>query len=151
MESLKKIVNLVFFVDIEDTTRKRRIVDARRAYAKILKDAGFSYHYIGDSLNKNHATIIHYVKSVDGLLKYDSAFEKKFMLAKKNFLKENAHLIPNSKEDIYAVAIELENKLSKILSKKEKIIFRLEKYEKENGANECVDYCRELMLSLFDD
>ena len=151
MESLKKIINLVFFVDIEDTTRKRRIVDARRAYAKILKDAGFSYHYIGDSLNKNHATIIHYVKSVDDLLKYDSPFEKKFMLAKKNFLNENEHLILKSKEDIYTVAIVLEKKINKFISAKEKIIFSLEKYEKENGENECTNYCKELMLSLFDD
>ena len=28
MESLKKIINSVFFVDIEDATRKRRIVEA---------------------------------------------------------------------------------------------------------------------------
>ena len=150
MESLKQIVNLVFFVDIEDTTRRRRIVDARRAYAKILKDVGFSYQHIGHSLNKNHATIIHYVKSVDDLLKYDSAFEKKFMLAKKNFLKENKHLIHSSKEDIYTVAIGLENKLSEIISKKDQIISSLENYEKENGTNECIDYCKELMLSLFD-
>lgn len=151
MDSLKNIVNLIFFVDIEDPTRKRRIVDARRAYSKILKDAGFSYQHIGHTLNKDHATIIHYVKSVDGLLKYDSVFEKKFMLAKKNFLKENKHLMLNSKEDIYTVAISLENRLNEIISKKAKILHKLESYENENGQNECVGYCRELMLSLFDD
>jgi hypothetical protein len=57
----------------------------------------------------------------------------------------------NSKEDIYTVAISLENRLNEIISKKTKILHKLESYENENGQNECVDYCRELMLSLFDD
>jgi hypothetical protein len=148
MDSLKNIINLVFFVDIEDRTRKRQIVDARRAYSKILRDSGFSYEFIGKSINKDHATIIHYVKSVDSLLKYDAIFEKKFILAKKNFLEENKHLMLNSKEDIYAIAISLENRLNELISKREKINELLDKYEKEN--KECVDFCREVILPLFD-
>ena len=148
MDSLKNIINLVFFVDIEDRTRKRQIVDARRAYSKILRDSGFSYEFIGKSINKDHATIIHYVKSVDSLLKYDAIFEKKFILAKKNFLEENKHLMLNSKEDIYAIAISLENRLNELISKRKKINELLDKYEKEN--KECVDFCREVILPLFD-
>lgn len=148
MDSLKNIINLVFFVDIEDRTRKRQIVDARKAYSKILRDSGFSYEFIGKSINKDHATIIHYVKSVDSLLKYDAIFEKKFILAKKNFLEENKHLMLNSKEDIYAIAISLENRLNELISKREKINELLDKYEKEN--KECVDFCREVILPLFD-
>jgi hypothetical protein len=148
MDSLKNIINLVFFVDIEDLTRKRQIVDARRAYAKILKDAGFSYESIGKTINKNHATIIHYVKSVDSLLKYDSIFEKKFISAKKNFLEENKHLMLNSKEDIYAIAISLENRLNELISKRKKIDSLLDEYEKENKGG--VDFCRKVILPLFD-
>jgi hypothetical protein len=151
MDSLKNIINLVFFVNIDDPTRKRNIVDARRAYSKILKDAGFSYQHIGDSIKKDHATIIHYVKSVDGLLRYDSVFQRKFLLAKKNFIKENKQLTLNSKEDIYAIAINLENRFNEIISKKTNVLQKLEDYEKENGQNECTDYCKNLILSLFDD
>jgi len=151
MESLKQIVNEIFLIDIESNRRKRSIVDGRKVYSKILRALGFSYQHIGYTIGKDHATIIHYVKSVDSLLKYDSVFEKKFMLAKKNFLKENKHLIPNQKQDIYEVAINLELKLNEILSKKQQIIEQLNNYEKENGENECLDYCKELMLSLFDD
>lgn len=146
MESLKNIINLVFFVDIDDPTRKRRIVDARRAYSKILKDAGFSYQHIGHTLNKDHASIIHYVKSVDGLLKYDSIFEKKFILAKKKFLEENKHLMLHSKEDIYSIAISLENQLDKAKKIRNEIIDYLENHE-----GECVDYCRKAMMSLFEE
>jgi hypothetical protein len=150
MDSLKQIVNLIFFVDIEDGTRKRRTVDARRAYSRILKDVGFSYEHIGHSLNKNHATIIHYLNSIDDLLKYDSVFERKFMLAKRQFLLENSYLMSNSKDDIYAVAIGLENRLENFISKKNKIIEILNDYEKNNGKNDCIDYCREAVLPLFD-
>jgi hypothetical protein len=136
---------------MKQSNRKRAIVDARRAYSKILRDAGFSYQYIGDTLNKNHATIIHYVKSVDGLLKYDAVFEKKFMLAKKTFLKENQNLILDSKEDIYSVAIRLEDRLNKIISNKTNVLNELDNYGRENGENECVAYCKELITSLFDD
>lgn len=146
MESLKNIINLVFFVEIDDPTRKRRIVDARRAYSKILKDAGFSYQHIGYTLNKDHATIIHYVKSVDGLLKYDSIFEKKFILAKKKFLEENKHLMLHSKEDIYSIAISLENQLDKAKKVRNEIIDYLDNHE-----GECVDYCRKAMMSLFEE
>ncbi len=146
MESLKNIINLVFFVEIDDPTRKRRIVDARRAYSKILKDAGFSYQHIGYTLNKDHATIMHYVKSVDGLLKYDSIFEKKFILAKKKFLEENKHLMLHSKEDIYSIAISLENQLDKAKKVRNEIIDYLDNHE-----GECVDYCRKAMMSLFEE
>ena len=146
MESLKNIINLVFFVEIDDPTRKRRIVDARRAYSKILKDAGFSYQHIGYTLNKDHATIMHYVKSVDGLLQYDSIFEKKFILAKKKFLEENKHLMLHSKEDIYSIAISLENQLEKAKKVRNEIIDYLNNHE-----GECVDYCRKAMMSLFEE
>jgi hypothetical protein len=148
MDSLKNIINLVFFVNIDDPTRKRNIVDARRAYAKILKDAGFSYQHIGGSIKKDHATIIHYVKSIDSLLKYDPIFEKKFISAKKNFLEENKHLMLNSKEDIYAIAISLENRLNELISKRKKIDSLLDEYEKENKGG--VDFCRKVILPLFD-
>lgn len=148
MNSLKNIINLVFFVDIDEHTRKRQVVDARRAYAKILRDAGFSYEFIGKTINKNHAAVIHYVKSIDSLLKYDTIFEKKFILAKKNFLEENKHLNLNSKEDIYAIAISLESKLNELISKRKKINDLLDKYE--NDKKECVDFCREVILPLFD-
>jgi hypothetical protein len=128
MDSLKKIINEIFFVDIKDNTRKRRIVDARRAYSKILRDVGFSYEYIGDSIGKDHATIIHYAKSISDLLKYDSVFEKKFILAKKQFLLENKQLIPNSNDDIYTTAIKLGEKIEEITLEKQQMLNKLVDY-----------------------
>lgn len=154
MDSLKKIINEIFFVNINDKTRKRRIVDARRAYAKILRDVGFSYEHIGDSIGKDHATIIHYVKSIDDLLQYDSIFEKKFILSKKQFLLENKQLIPKSNDDIYTTAIKLGERIEEIILEKKQMLNKfvdyLESYEKENGITPSIEYCRKSILPLFD-
>lgn len=144
MESLKRIVNLVFFVDIDDKSRQRPIVDARRAYSRILRDTGCSYEYIGKTIGKNHASIVHYVASIDALLKYDSVFENKFILAKKSFLEENKNLTLNSRKDIYSVAISLEKKLFEIISKKEELKELLDDKDK------CVNYCRDVILPLLE-
>jgi hypothetical protein len=154
MDSLKKIINEIFFVDINDKTRKRRIVDARRAYSKILRDVGFSYEHIGDSIDKDHATIIHYAKSINDLLQYDSIFEKKFILAKKQFLLENKQLIPKSNDDIYTTAIKLGERVEEITLEKQQMLNKfvdyLESYEKENGITPSIEYCRKSILPLFD-
>lgn len=149
MKSLKNIINIIFLVDIDEQSRQRKVVDARRAYARILKDAGFSFQHIGDTLGKNHATVIHYVKSVDDLIRFDSIFEKKFMLAKKKFLEENEHLKTTSKRDIYETAIGLENIIDDILSKTNQVYDLLKKYEEDNDK-EHLQNCKEILSSLID-
>ena len=154
MDSLKITIKEIFLADIEEKTRKRRVVDARRAYSKILRDVGFSYDYIGQTIGKDHASIIHYVKSISGLLQYDSTFEKKFILAKKHFLLENKHLISKSNDDIYTTAIKLGEKVEEMTLERQQMLTRfvdyLEGYEKENGTMPSVEYCRKNILPLFD-
>ncbi len=150
MESLKKIINIVYAVDIDESTRRRPVVDARRAYSKILRDAGYTFEYIAKTINKNHTSVVHYASSVDDLLKYDSVFEKKFILAKKNFLEEHKDLKLNSKKDIYAIAISLEKKLLEITSKKEEFEHILSECRSNKGRDKCIDYCQNVILPLLD-
>lgn len=154
MDSLKKIVNEIFFVDIDKNTRKREIVDARRVYSKILRDFGFSYQHIGDSINKDHATIIHYIKSIDNLLTYDPSFEKKFIIIKKQFVLENKQLILRSNVDIYTTAENLRNKLDEVILEKKQILIKfvdyLESYTNMNGEMPSIEYCKETILPLFE-
>ena len=150
METAKKIINIIYGVDIDEETRKRPVVDARRAYSKILRDAGYSFQYIASTLNKDHTSIVHYVKSIEPLLEYDSAFKKKFILVKQNFLEENKNLRINSKKDIYAIAISLEKKLIEITSKKEELKQYLDNCETDIQKEECINYCRTVILPLLD-
>lgn len=153
MDSLKTIINEIFFVNIDDSSRKRSIVDARRAYSKILRDVGFSYEYIGESIGRDHSTIIHYVKSIENLLEYDSIFERKFILANKQFLSENEQLEVKPKEDVYTTLVKLEQRLENALLEKREIIYKFTKYLEEHqekiGHKSYVDYCKENILPLF--
>jgi predicted transcriptional regulator len=79
---LKLIVNSVFKVNIDIETRLRSHVDARRAYAKILRDRGFSYHKTAVTIGKDHATIIHYLRNIDHIFAHDKYFIEKYKRCK---------------------------------------------------------------------
>lgn len=82
IQELKLIVNSVFKVNIDIETRLRTHVEARIAYAKILRDKGFSYHKIANTLNKNHATIIHYLRNIDHIFVHDKYFIERYKRCK---------------------------------------------------------------------
>lgn len=85
VEKLKKIVNEVFSVDLESKNRKRDVVDARKVYAKILREAGYRYEKIAKSINKDHSTIIHYVENIENILSYDKDLMDKYMACELSF------------------------------------------------------------------
>ena len=68
MNKLKEILDFVIRETTEDITSKSReqaVTDARAIYFKLVREhTNFSFKAIGESLNKNHATVIHAVKNV---------------------------------------------------------------------------------------
>ena len=86
-EMLLGIIDDTFQSNIMSTNRCRDNVDGRRAFCAILKNEGYSYNRIGRFLNKNHATIIHYTRGVEGILQTDPAFYRKYNKASTAFLK----------------------------------------------------------------
>jgi hypothetical protein len=76
-EELKKIVEGVCGVKLKDPSRKREIVEARIIYSHILHNMGrMTVSRIGRSLNKNHATILHYLKNFHYIEQNDLALIK---------------------------------------------------------------------------
>jgi hypothetical protein len=154
MESLKKIINEIFSIDIDSEKRKRSVVDGRRVYSKILRDLGYVYEDIGDSLGKDHATVIHYIKTIDSLLNFDSVFNKKYNICKKKFLLENRKIIMKSNDDIHLEAISLAERLEKAILERNQLLSKfvghLESYKKENKKMPNIEYCKEVILPLFD-
>lgn len=74
----REVVNSIFRVDIMSKSRKRNVVNARMIYAKILREQNHSYNVIGHSISKNHASIIHYIKTINWLLAYDKPLLAKY-------------------------------------------------------------------------
>jgi len=137
IEELKKIVNDVFLVDIEVKDRKRKIVDARKVYSKILKDSGYSYELIGETINKNHATIIHYIKNIEYLLSYDQILREKYVACKNIFTGKSIKDQVKKDVDIYVTVVRLTNELQEAIASKDKIlndfVDYLENFEKTAG------------------
>lgn len=68
MNKLKEIMEFVVRETTEDVTSKSReqaISDARAIYCKLAREhTNFSFKAIGESIGRNHATVIHAVKNV---------------------------------------------------------------------------------------
>jgi hypothetical protein len=64
---LKKAIQEITGVDINEVTRKRETIEARAIYYKVLKqiDKKKSLQSIGASVGKDHATVLHSLKNYD--------------------------------------------------------------------------------------
>lgn len=55
-------------VSIKSKRRTRDIVDAKMIYSKLLRERGFTLKRIGETLGKDHTTVIHYIRCIDNLI-----------------------------------------------------------------------------------
>ena len=155
IDELKRIVNDVFLVDIEVKNRKRGVVDARKVYSKILRDNGYSYELIGETIEKDHATIIHYVKNIEYLLSYDRTLREKYVACKNVFIKKRKSIKDQVKKDvdIYVTVVRLTNELQEAIAVKEKLLNEffdyIEDYEKRTGRLPNSHECKHHILPLF--
>ncbi len=125
--------------DIRKDTRLAEVVDARKiAYYILRKKYDLSYGSIGKLFNKNHATVMHNFKSIEGLLKYDAVFEKKFNTCVVNFDKEKNELkalsmLKDFKESMDKIdeACELLKKITNFNKNVLKLINTKEKYQEQ--------------------
>ena len=66
--------------EVQSTSRKRRIVDARRLCCSHLRHKGWTFDRIADAVGySNHATALHHVNLVNELLEYDTNFRDKHL------------------------------------------------------------------------
>ncbi len=156
-ESLKEIVSGVFGVDISLKNRQRNSVDARRVFSKILRERGYTYESIGDSLDRDHATIINYMVSVDTILAYDKSLRDRYIACKNVFLEGRAPLMVERMKkdaDVYMTVIRLNNEIQEIIKEKKEILTKfvhyIEKYQNETGYFPSVKFLKNNVIPLFD-
>ena len=79
LKVLQKDVEKAFSVKLNENTRRRDVVNGRIAFGYIArKHLKKRYQAIGNFINKDHATAIHYVKTFEGIYKYDDDFRDMF-------------------------------------------------------------------------
>lgn len=96
---IENYVNLALKININEKTRKRRIVDGRFLFFAIArKSTDLSLQEIGNHLNKDHATALHGVNKFNDVLMIDKRFERLY----------SAYVFENWTDP--SVGIEMENK-----------------------------------------
>ncbi len=71
----------IFGLDILEKTRKRDYADLRMITAYLIKThTKLSLGQIGKMMNKDHATILHYCKTTESLLKTNGQFKNKYRI-----------------------------------------------------------------------
>lgn len=70
----------VTWAELQLPCRERRIVDARRLCCLLLREKGWTFLRIAETVGySNHATAIHHVNTATQLLEYDSGFRNKHL------------------------------------------------------------------------
>lgn len=77
-DTLKEIIEESLGIDVMVKSRKRETVDARKIYSNVLYSKGYGLTFIGKSLKKNHATILHYIKEGEILYLIDKQYKENF-------------------------------------------------------------------------
>jgi hypothetical protein len=79
LEQLKHLVEDFYGIDIELKIRTTVYVQARSIYYYLCREfTSVSVVKIGQSIGKNHATVLHALKELPYIKKFDSNFKKNF-------------------------------------------------------------------------
>lgn len=67
------------WVDLIKRDRRGHVADTRHMVSKYLRDNGYNYREISESLGRiNHTTSVHSVKQANNLLSIDSKYREKY-------------------------------------------------------------------------
>jgi hypothetical protein len=123
MVNLRTIVIDVFEADVLMKGGSRNLVNSRKVFAKILTGRGYSLSAIARYLDKDHTTIIHYIKDVDGLLKYTPNVLNKYLMVRDKFNKVEGDLFMTVRER------ELQSSIDSLNSEVERLILENNNYK----------------------
>ena len=79
LKVLQQDIEKAFNVRLNEKTRRREVVNGRIAFGYIAKaHLKTTYKTAGDFINKDHATVLHYVKTFESIYRYDDNFRTLF-------------------------------------------------------------------------
>ena len=118
LEQLKKYLDNFYGFDISTKSRVSKYVKARSVYYKIITTEilGHTYEHIGKSIGRNHATVIHGLKTFDSYYLIDIHFKKTYKnilndLNGTDFISDNIEEIEELKKQYQKKIIDLECKI----------------------------------------
>lgn len=139
MLTLREIIIDILNVDVVKRGRNRDVVDARRIYAKILKDMGYSLTEIGLSLGREHTIIIHYIETAKAFMNIDYQWSNKYMKCRDRFYENRTELKIND--------VELKKSVSELKKENDFLVRERDKYMKI--INKCSRF--EFIIHILDE
>ena len=135
INSVRDGVSKLFDVDLSSNKRDTKHFRARSVFYKMCFKLCYkpTYQAIGDSVNKNHATVIHSVKTFDNNLKFDPIMKDMYNQVDESYniydgedltipsLMENNRLLKNKLEQLEIDINNISNDKSKVVSDYEEI------------------------------
>ena len=110
-KELKKVIQEITGVDINEVSRKREIIEARAVYYKILKqiDKKKSLKSIGASVGKDHTTVLHSLKNYDMFEQFNPTLKlfKKQILQRLNYASPEQVLDMSKDEYIQSLQLDI--------------------------------------------
>jgi|SRR5690554_1904293 len=104
LEEIKKIVDLIFNINLREKSRKRINADGLKVFSYLArKYTNYGLVYIADFVNREHTTIIHHLKSVTEIAETDRAFAMKLLKCESYYnssSKLNCYIILDEKKNI---------------------------------------------------
>ena len=86
-ETIKEIVESYFELSISRNTRKRQYVEARAIYFKLCREfTQLSLEQIGESVNRDHASVLHGVKSINTWVQVDKRMNNNMRILKNKII-----------------------------------------------------------------
>ena len=86
-ETIKEIVESYFELSISRNTRKRQYVEARAIYYKLCREfTQLSLEQIGKSVKRDHASVLHGVKSINTWVQVDKRMKNSMHILKNKII-----------------------------------------------------------------
>ena len=112
VELIKNLVEEEFDLQLKRKTRRRAYVEARAIYYMLLREKGrMSLAKISETLDKNHATVLHAVKNLKNWMLYDTNIKNIYETIEKKVdavmnMHPDAFGKAKSEKEMYIVAYE---------------------------------------------
>ena len=86
-DTIKQIVENYFEISISRNTRKRQYVEARAIYFKLCREfTQLSLEQIGKSVNRDHASVLHGVRSINTWVQVDKRMKNSMHILKNKII-----------------------------------------------------------------
>ena len=113
-------------------SRKRDLVEKRMSIMYVLrKSVGMTLHTIAESLNKNHATVIHAVKTIEDFIKVYPHIRMHCELAEEALLNHKENLIEYFKTPILSEIERNKQLVDILLDNNDKLKLKIKQLKKE--------------------